>query len=479
MDNQEKKPGEATDDLEKEAEAAELARLMEEKQATEAVAPVEIKRGSRERHLLSEFVRVEEELLPGFVVPILGMIGVALVAFLLWAGMTNLTEIAVATGEIVPDGALKKVQHLDGGIIQEILVDTKDRVNKGQVLLRLDGSKAVADLKQMESRLAALELRSERLIAVTENREPDFSKIDSAHPELARDQRQIYQTQIATWRSSLDIVDRQIEQRQRRLDQLRQNLSTAEKQAQLTGRLVEVREDLAKNKLIDLTTLIETRRANLTAQEEVASLKEEIRLVEQELAEAQTRHLDTANQLQQDALKELGLARSEKAEVQESLKQLRARAERLEVRAPVDGYVHNLTVQTVGQVIMPGELLMEIVPANAELKARVQINPKDIGYVHAGQPVSVRVSSYDFTRYGKAEGTLERVSPSNFVNEDGSTYFKGMVGFKKPYLGDDPKRFPLQVGMAVDADILTGEKTLLTYLLKPVVQSLSKAFSER
>ncbi|MBF0256218.1 MAG: HlyD family type I secretion periplasmic adaptor subunit [Gammaproteobacteria bacterium] len=437
------------------------------------------KLGKRERHLLAEFVRVEEELLPDFVRPILLMIGIAVIAFLLWAGMTPLTEIAVASGEIAPAGAIKVVQHLDGGIVEAIQVKSRQPVKQGEVLLRLDGSKPLAELKQMQARQAALQLRSERLKAITESRVPDFTAFSQSHPDLVQDQQNIYTTQLATWKSSLEILSSQIEQRQRRLAQLRQNLDSAEKQLLLTSQLVAVREDLAEKRLIDLTTLIETRRSNLTAEEEVASLKQEIRLVEQELAEAQSRHQDTANQLQQDALKELGQARSEKAEVEESIIQLQSRVDRLEVRAPVDGFIHNIKVETIGQVVMPGELLMQVVPANAKLIARVQINPKDIGYVQPGQRVNVRVSSYDFTRYGMAKGVLDQVSASNLVNEDGTAYFQGTVSFDKPYLGDNPETNPLQVGMAVDADILTGEKTLLAYLLKPVVQSLSRAFSER
>ncbi len=207
---------------------------------------VQITRGKRERHLLSEYVRVEEELLPDFVRPILLMIGIAVFGFLLWASLTNLSEVAVASGEVAPDGAIKVVQHLDGGIVREILVESREAVELGQVLLRLDGSKPLADLNQMLSRHTALRLRSERLRAITEERQPDFSFADPRHASLVTDQQSIYTNQLATWRSSLEIINRQIEQRERRLDQLNQNLSTAEKQFKLTAQFVKVREGLAK-----------------------------------------------------------------------------------------------------------------------------------------------------------------------------------------------------------------------------------------
>ncbi|MEJ2214907.1 MAG: HlyD family type I secretion periplasmic adaptor subunit [Gammaproteobacteria bacterium] len=440
---------------------------------------VNAKVGRRERRHLSEYVQIEEELLPGFVKPIMLLIGLAVLAFLIWAGITRVTEIAVATGEVIPSGAIKVVQHLDGGIVADINVSSRDRVNKGDVLLRLDGSKAKADLKQMQARMAALQLESERLIAITENRAVDFSGVDNQYADLVEGQRRIYDSQLATLNSSLDIISRQIKQRQTRLVQLEKNLQTARKQQKLTSQLLEVRAELAERKLIDLTTLIETERADNTAKEEISRLREEIHLVNEELAEVQSRYQDTENQIRQDSLKELGKVRSEKAEVAESLAKLQAQVERLEIRSPVEGYIHNMSVQTVGQVITPGEILMQVVPDNVQLKAKVRIHPKDIGYVRVGQDVNVRVSSYDFTLYGVASGEVEQVSASNLIDEDGQSYFEGIVSFAKPYVGDEEGRYPLQAGMAVDADILTGEKTLLTYLLKPIVVSLNRAFSER
>ena len=165
--------------------------------------------------------------------------------------------------------------------------------------------------------------------------------------------------------------------------------------------------------------------------------------------------------------------------MEETLQRLGARVDRLEVRSPARGYIHNLQVQTVGQVIQPGALLMQVVPAGAALEAEVRIAPKDVGYVSPGQRVNLRVSSYDYARFGFATGTLKRISASNVVGDDGQPYFLGWVQLDQPYVGNDPKLHPLQTGMAVEAEILTGHKTLLTYLSKPVVEAVSRAFRER
>ncbi|GAB6040810.1 HlyD family type I secretion periplasmic adaptor subunit [Endothiovibrio diazotrophicus] len=435
--------------------------------------------GKRERRLLSETVQVEEELIPAFVRPILYVVAAMVISFIGWAGLTDLTEVATAPGEVVPAGNIKVVQHLDGGVVDAINVEDRMLVEKGQVLLRIDGSQAHADQRQMEARLASLKLRAERLAAFTEERKPDFSAYAEQYPDLVSDQRGLYLNQMATRTSTLDILDRQVDQRKRRLAQLDESLAAAREQQGLTAEMVAMREGLAARKLIDRTTLLETRRAEVTAQGEVNRIVQEIDLVNQELAEAESRRIDSANQLRRDALAEMGTVRAEIAEVEETLRRLDARVNRLEVRAPTRGYVHNLKVQTVGQVVQPGSLLMQIVPAAAALEAEVRIAPKDVGYVKVGQEVNLRVSSYDYSRFGFATGILKRISASNVVGDDGRPYFLGWVALDKPYVGDDPSRHPLQAGMAVEAEILTGHKTLLAYLSKPVVNALSSAFRER
>ena len=435
--------------------------------------------GGRERRLLSETVLVEEELIPGFVKPVLYLVLALIISFLVWAGTTELAEVAMAPGQIIPTGKIKVVQHLDGGVVEAIDVEDRMLVEQGQVLLRIDGSQALADQLQMLARQAALQLRSERLQAFIDNREPDFSKYKDTYPDLVADQKTIFLNQSATRDSTLEIVGRQIEQRKRRLEQLEDSLSSAKRHQQLTAELIVMREDLGKRKLIDRTTLYETRRAQVTAEGEVARITQEIDVVNQELAEAETRLLDTDNQLRGDASKELGTTRAEMAEVDETLQRLGARVERLEVRSPARGYVHDLQVQTVGQVIQPGALLMQIVPDDTPLNAEVKIAPRDIGYVQVGQAVNMRVSAYEYSRYGFAKGTLNRISASNMVGDDGTPYFMGWVALTKTYVGEDPKHNPLQAGMAVDAEILTGYKTLLAYLAKPIVNALSRAFRER
>ncbi|MDO8933248.1 MAG: biotin/lipoyl-binding protein, partial [Rhodocyclaceae bacterium] len=254
-----------------------------------SVDPGKVALGRRERNLLSETIQIEEELLPTFVRPMLGMAALAVVAFLLWAAMTHIKEVARAQGEIVPAGKIKVVQHLDGGVVAEIPVEERMLVEEGQVLLRIDGSQALADLRQMEARQVSLKLRAERLSAFVEERKPNLSPLAGEHLDLLADQEEIYRQQITTRNSTLSILDHQIDQRLRRLSQQENSLAAAREHQDLTKELSLMREDLAARRLVNRTVLLETRRAKVTADGEVARLIDEADVNKQELAEVRSR----------------------------------------------------------------------------------------------------------------------------------------------------------------------------------------------
>ena len=433
--------------------------------------------GTRERRLLSETSHIEEELVPTFVRPVLIVVGALLILFLIWAAITQMKEIARAPGEIIPNGSLKVVQHLDGGIVSQIPVDERTLVEPGQVVFRLDGAQARAELMQMQSRLDALKLRAERLKSFAEERKPDFSAMDAN--SLIPGQLQIFQTQLAARASTSAILDRQIDQRKQRIQQLSQSLKVAKEQLELTTELAEMREGLAERRLINRTILLETRRAKVTASGEVSRITEEIGIVKQELAEVQSRREDSINQLRRDAMTEYGGVRSEMAEVTEQVKRLQDKVYRLDIRAPIRGWVHDLRAKTIGQVIQPGAVIMQIVSDKIVVEAEVQISSRDIGFVKVGQPVNLRVTTFDYARFGIGKGFLKRISASSVAGPDGKLYYKGLVELTNQYVGKVPADHPMQPGMTVEAEILTGEKTLLQYLTKPMIDVLSRSFYER
>lgn len=439
----------------------------------------QIQLGGRERKLLSDSIHVEEELIPSFVRPVLYVVGGLVLAFLLWASLTHMKEIARAPGEIIPYTKAKMVQHLEGGSVAEVNVEERQLVEQGQLLLRIDGSQALAELGQTAARLESLQLREERLIAYTERKEPSFPASDKTASQLSS-QKDLFTLQLATRQSTLSILERQIDQRKQRIHQLNAALGSANKSLTLSEELADMREDLASRRLITRTALLEAQRGKVTASGDVARLVDELQVAQQELAETQNRYLDTQNQMQRDALNELGVIRAELAEVRETIQRLKARVQRLEVRAPSRGYVQDLRVQNIGQIFQPGALMMQIVSDQAVVEAEVRISPRDIGFVRPGQPVNLRISSFDYSRFGVAKGVLKRISASSLMDEtNNQPYFKGVVELSSPHVGNTPGRNLLQPGMRAEAEILTGEKTLLAYLTKPLIDVVSLSFNER
>ncbi|WP_338847775.1 HlyD family type I secretion periplasmic adaptor subunit [Massilia sp. W12] len=435
--------------------------------------------GRRQRRLLADSLHIEEEMAPRFVRR--GILILALIVFICvgWAALTEMPEIAHAPGEVIPRGEIKVVQHLDGGIVSQILVEDKRLVQAGQTLLKLDGAQSQAELAQLQVRYDGLRARAERLAAQADQRVPEFSKLALQDRRSALDQQQLYQSALSTKQSALAILEQQIEQRGNRLKQLQASLQTAQEQAKVASEMQKLREDLAEQRLINRVTLLETRRAALSAQGEVARLQQEIAVITHERDEVLQRRADYLNQARRDVLAELGAVNGESSEVEQSLKRLRAKVERLEVRAPATGHVHDLRVQTVGQVIMPGALLMQVVPDNVTLEVVVRISSQDIGYVKVGQPVNLRSTSYDYARYGFAKGVLQRISASHLVDENNRPYFRGWVRLTQPWVGNEAGKYPLRTGMGVIGEIRTGEKSLLAYLTKPLVNAVSGAFQER
>lgn len=435
--------------------------------------------GTRERKLLSETSHIEEELVPEFVRPVLLIVSALIVVFFIWASVAEMKEVARAPGEILPNGYLQLIQHPDGGVVSKIDVQERSLVEAGQVLISLGGGQVKAELLQMQSRFESLRLRAERLLSFADQKAPDFGNVTAETSSLLLGQQQIYKAQIAARDSMLAILDSQIAQRQHRVVQLRQSLEMANEQLVLTNDLSAMREDLAARRLVNRTVLLETRRAKVTALGEIARLTEEIGIVSNELAEIKVRRLDTVNQLQRDAMNEYGSVKAEMSEVAEQIKQLQAKVYRLDIRAPIRGLVHDLHVQTIGQVIQQGVLIMQIVSDKVVVEASVQITSRDIGFVKIGQPVILRVTSFDYARYGNGKGFLKSISASSVVGTDGKPHYKGLVELTNQYVGNEPSNHPMQPGMTVDAEILTGKKTLLQYLIKPLIDVVSTSFYER
>lgn len=398
--------------------------------------------------------------------------------FIFWASVTPIDEVAVVAGQIIPAGFIKSVQHLEGGIISELYVKEGQKVGEGDLLIRLDGKGFSSDLDQALSKQLSLRIKEERLRAIGLSREPAFDSYGPEHEQLIEDQRAIYEMQKRNLNDQKAILEKQIEQQKDQLEtqidqetDIRNRLKFVEKQRDIVKQLYETR--------LKTGTEYRNTEENVTVvQKEHNEVLNQMQKTKEGILEAEKRLVEVDTRVRSDALKEMGTTAAELEEVTATINKLRDRVSRLDIYAPNSGIVKGLKVTNLMAVIQPGEEIMQIVPGNA-LEIEAKLNPKDAGNVKPGQKVTVKVEAYDYARYGSVSGILKSVSASTFLTEDKRPYYKAFIALKQYYVGSDSKKNQLSPGMTITADIHTGSKTLLQYLIRPVYNAYKSAFRER
>ncbi|WP_051999892.1 HlyD family type I secretion periplasmic adaptor subunit [Caenispirillum salinarum] len=440
-----------------------------------------LKRGRRQIRYMAQFVLLEEKGMSWLAAAAVLIVAAVVTAFIVWAHWIKIDEVAVANGAVVPKSKVHVVQHLEGGIVRDMLAEERQMVQAGQVLARLDPVQATAEKDQIRARQAALQAREERLRAFLTGREPDFSFItDPRYAHLIRDQRDIHAAAVARWESQRKVIEGEILQKEAEADAASRQIEAVTRQIGLIGEEVQMLKTLFEQGHASKTRYFAVRREQAAAESELSRLEGQRDTAQKALVELRERIADLDALERQDAVGELGTVTAELAQVNEALARATDQVTRLEVTAPVTGFVQNLQVRNPGTVIPAGGVLMEVVPVDDELMVEARISTRDVGHVAPGQPVTVKVSSFDFVRYGAVDGQLQSISATTYIDEQsGQPYYKGMVSLDRPYLGENPQANRILPGMTVQADVITGEKTLLEYILKPIYVSLAHAFRER
>lgn len=427
---------------------------------------------------LSQAIQLEELVNTPLISATMGVVSLAILAFVVWASFTNINEIARTPGEVVTEGAQQVVQHLEGGIIKEIMVSEGDTVEAGQTLIVLDGVGIQEDFERVLNRDLSLRLQEERLRAFIENREPKWNFDKKIDAKLIEDQKSSFLSMLKSRAEEREIIKEQIAQKQNTIQMLQSDLSTTKGSQAIIQDLYDRRTNLNSKGYASDFQLLETKQKLNAVNGEISQTNNRIATAQAEIREFKNRlnslnasHADKAHERLDNVLAELG-------ENTELLQKLKNRTNRLEVKSPTRGFVKGLTINTVGAVVQPGATLMEIVPLDEKLIVEIKIPPQHIGHLKNGQNVQVKFSSYDFSRYGSITGHLNQISASTFNGERGERYYQGRVLLDKAYVGHNELNKVLP-GMTVMADIVTGEKTIMDYLLKPIHVSLQSSFTER
>ncbi len=422
-----------------------------------------------EKGILRDTEAEEKPLAPVWRMTVL-MIGFFVAAFIAWAAVSPVEEVAKSTGQVVPSSHLQAIQHLEGGIVREILVEEGQVVEKDQPLIRFDDTTARADLGQMLARQKALAMQAARLRSYAMGGEATI---------LTPEERDILQSMEEARGNQMAVLDDQIAQRQKEIEALSAARRALEKNAAILKEEADIHEKMAAQGVGSKLTALASRREWIQISGQLEETRSQEKRARDALTEARNRLQSLEADLRQEAMKNLGQTEAELSEVNQTIVKLQSAAHRTEVTAPVRGIVKGLNVRTRGAVVESGKLLMEIVPLDEELIVEAVASPADIGNLKPGQAAKIKISAYDFARHGAVSGKLRSVSASTFQNEDGDSFYKMKIGLDQTFVGSDPKRNIVLPGMTVQADIITGRKTVLQYLLKPMKTVVSDAFYER
>jgi membrane fusion protein, adhesin transport system len=430
---------------------------------------------------LSQSALIEETKAPYMVRTTLFFISVIIISLITWAGFTEVEEIAITQGEVIPSKHIQSIQHLEGGIISKINVVEGELVNEGQIIFVLDGSSVKQDLSALEAKILSLKYQAIRLRSFINKTTPNFqeSSVQEIKQNLIDEQMRAFKSMIEANENERDIIIEQITQKKAALAGFVQKQKTLEESIAIVKEEMDLKSKLQKKGHVTKFNLLQI-------QKQFNDIKAEFQQNESELNQAEKSINEYKNRLEalettaiDNAYRELNIVEGDINQMEETIKKLKKQVERLEIKSPSHGFVKVLNVKTIGGVVESGKILAEIVPLEGNLIVETQINPKDIGHVKTGQAVNVKVSSYDFSRYGAVQGVLEYISATTFVNDDGTRYYMGRVSIAKNYVGSNAKENLIMPGMTVQADIVTGSKSILAYLLKPIRNSITTAFTER
>jgi len=405
---------------------------------------------------------------------------VMLTAAFIWAYFAELDEVAVADGEVVPQGNIKVIQHLEGGIVADLYVEEGDTVRVDQSLLLLDLASGGTNKEELQVRLDSDLLVQARLQAEASGKAPNFpADLVKRRPTLVASQRQAYEARRRELASTLRVMQEQVKQKELETKELEAKRKAVIRNYNLARERLKISQSLLSE---GLTARIE----HLELEAEVESLDGEMKSLEPSIPKAKAAVEEARQRLQEgeirfrrEAQDELGKTGQSIARIQELLTKATEQGLRADIKSPIAGVVKNLKYNTIGGVIRPGEPILEIVPTGANLVIEAKLNPTERGFIHEGQDAVVKVSSYDYARYGGLDGEVIRVGADSSTDEEGTPYFRVVVRTDKNYLGESEGQLPITPGMQATVDIHTGKKSVMDYLIRPVLKMKHEAFRER
>ena len=398
---------------------------------------------------------------------------IGFVLFLAWASIARVDEVSRGQGRVIPSSKVQIIQSAEPSTIKEILVRSGQTVQKGQLLVRLDNTTSQSELGQLETENERLAQRAARLAGEGGGGAGCVGENCGEENRLAQVRRSALQSQLSALGSA-------VEQRRRDAAEAQATAASLESSLRLAREQVAMLEPLAKKNVVPQTELLSAQREVVDIQGRLAAARQAISRSQAAVAEASAEVSRARFDFQQEALNERSQLTTKMAVNEETIRGAEGRLARSEIRSPTRGVVNDLLVNTLGGYVNAGEQIMQIVPLGDKLLIETRVTPRDIAFIKVGDPANVKVTAYDFSIYGGLKGKVVRVSADSIYDEvERQAYFTVVVETSTSFLTSNGKRLPITPGMLCDVEIVTGKKSVLSYLLKPVLKVSGSALTER
>ena len=406
---------------------------------------------------------------------------VVVVLFILWATLTEIDEITRGSGEVVPSGKNQMVQNLEGGIVKEIFVKIGDIVEKGDPLLKIDNKKS--ESQKSATQIKVLELKAKMIRLEAESQGKDFTVSDSMEqmgPILIKNERELFKSRQRQYLAGIKVLEEQKRQKIEEIKEIKQRILHLKESEKLIKEEVSMMQPMVAQGVKSKITFMQLQREENSILQELNSAQLSIPRIESAVSEIDNKIIETQSDFRNKAKQELNEVTAEAMRVKESYDALHDQAERTLVQSPIRGVIQELFIHTVGGVVQPGDDLVEIVPTDEEaLWIEVKINPSDIAFIYPEQEAIVKVSAYDFAIYGSLKGKVVHISADTTEDKKENTFYTVHIKTEKNYLGTEKKPLKIIPGMTVNVDIMTGKKSVMDYILKPILKAKQYTFTER
>jgi adhesin transport system membrane fusion protein len=404
----------------------------------------------------------------------------AFLLFLIWAALAPVDEITRGQGRVIPSSKVQLIQAAAPATLSQLLVRSGERVHKGQLLARLEDPQSTSEVGQIQAETGSLEARAARLKAEGTGA---GATVDCSRPGAGAEchnEAQLRQVRASALRSRVAALQATAEQRRRDAAEAAATINSLQRSLVLAQKQLSMIEPLAAKNIVPQTELLDARREMIDLQGRIAGAREQQSRAEAAVREALAQANEATFSFRQDALDERSQIAAKLAVNEESLRGAEGKLDRNELRSPADGVVNDLQVTTIGGFVQAGQKVMEVVPLGDKLLVETRVQPRDIAFIKVGDKALVKVTAYDFSIYGGLDGRVVQVSADSIYDEvEKEAYFNVIVETDRNFLIFHDRQLPITPGMMCDTEIITGRKSVLTYLLKPVLKARSDALRER